>query len=750
GSLESLAESVDSARVALERLFLGLPMADPRERAVRDGLTAMMDAALSAGDTSLVKILDGTSSLWGGGPPDLTLVDALLASTGTLDRFRALAEALRGPETPAAQLASALDSPYCIGEPAPDLDLACLMQMTVILDSFTQYFVKPVAEAYNLTVGLGAGLAAISGVGTAVGTAASVTGAVLAIEAFVMEKLVVAALPTEIVAFAATMESDTVGVGELTRTNIVLTAQNEPIPITLNDMVSVIMSSMSFVEVEAAEGFAAVLMRAALFVLEQYRGILLTYEAAHPGSFTDPELTSVPLLLYGPVFVTHPDLVKLHTLAPEILQPQDSVLEWKALQRGSGAVRAETRGAESRAKVVRDWMLLTSYTGGAFGEELVSTDNMTVVVSNEGDLAVTIFGLPDGALASVAVSGPGGFGATVTQSDTLRKLEVGEYTVRGYPVTVEGTTYGADPDEQTITVLDRETVDATVGYAPNSSSLEVVIEGLPSSLDADVSVSGPGGFSRQITQSTTFDSLAAGLYNVTVNAVTSPLGVAFPPETPSISVDVPERGSATATAKYKNPMRLTLLAGWVDNGSGVVPPQRSASLGYVSAGAGGTVESQYVPLSSMDPYAMGECYPVGPVLISDDWSQSWTMHASEAGQDATGQLTIEMSEDRKTLSFTFDGTANGSPPPLNPLYPDSYVQGSGVGRAGSVGGTWKGLVLLIETFGLTADLEVSWSVARETGSSDTGTPDSWATAYTSLGMVPQIPCQFSPNLSPGS
>ena len=64
--------------------------------------------------------------------------------------------ALSGPEAPAAQMVgSAMDSPYCIGEPAPDLDLACLMQITVILDSYTQYFVKPVVEAYNLTIGLG-------------------------------------------------------------------------------------------------------------------------------------------------------------------------------------------------------------------------------------------------------------------------------------------------------------------------------------------------------------------------------------------------------------------------------------------------------------------------------------------------------------------------------------------------------------------------------------------------------------------
>src|SRR5262245_9701443 len=51
-------------------------------------------------------------------------------------------------------------------------------------------------------------------------------------------------------------------------------------------------------------------------------------------------------------------------------------------------------------------------------------------------------------------------------------------------------------------------------------SLQVTISGLPAGAQAGVTVTGPGGFSRTVTATTTLTQLAAGQYTVSATDVT--------------------------------------------------------------------------------------------------------------------------------------------------------------------------------------------------------------------------------------
>lgn len=96
-----------------------------------------------------------------------------------------------------------------------------------------------------------------------------------------------------------------------------------------------------------------------------------------------------------------------------------------------------------------------------------------------GSLLVNVNGLPSGASASVAVSGPGGYNQSVTSTQTLTSLTPGVYTVAAQDVAPAGVTYTADPPTQSSSVTAGTTSNVTVTYSPpTGGSLNLRIDGL--------------------------------------------------------------------------------------------------------------------------------------------------------------------------------------------------------------------------------------------------------------------------------
>ena len=94
-----------------------------------------------------------------------------------------------------------------------------------------------------------------------------------------------------------------------------------------------------------------------------------------------------------------------------------------------------------------------------------------------GTLAVTIAGLPEGALADVVVSATNGtFTQHLGSSTTLPRLRAGSYTVTATPVSQGGTTYyvASGPTTQSVTVTAGATASAQVSFAaPSAANLTV-------------------------------------------------------------------------------------------------------------------------------------------------------------------------------------------------------------------------------------------------------------------------------------
>lgn len=164
---------------------------------------------------------------------------------------------------------------------------------------------------------------------------------------------------------------------------------------------------------------------------------------------------------------------------------------------------------------------LPSPTSQTAGVSAGTTVSRSVAYSPTGSLTVTVTGLPGGTAGAVTVTGPGGYNQLVTATQTLINLTPGAYTVAAASVSSGGTSYTPSPTSQAATVTGAATTSRTVTYAASTGALTVTISGLPGGVLASVNVSGPGGYSQNVTATTTLTGLAPGSYTVTAGNVTS-------------------------------------------------------------------------------------------------------------------------------------------------------------------------------------------------------------------------------------
>ena len=164
-----------------------------------------------------------------------------------------------------------------------------------------------------------------------------------------------------------------------------------------------------------------------------------------------------------------------------------------------------------------------------------------------GSLALEVTGLPTGLDGNVAVTGPGGFNRSVGRTETLSALAPGSYSITATSVAAGDAQYLPAPASQPVTVSAGETASAGVAYSEAERSLAITVAGLPAGMDAAITVSGPGGYSHQVTASETLTGLAAGQYTVTALPVTDGSDQYTPsPSTRTVTVTT----TAAATVTY--------------------------------------------------------------------------------------------------------------------------------------------------------------------------------------------------------
>ncbi|MFN2317180.1 MAG: hypothetical protein ABR602_10890 [Gemmatimonadales bacterium] len=163
-----------------------------------------------------------------------------------------------------------------------------------------------------------------------------------------------------------------------------------------------------------------------------------------------------------------------------------------------------------------------------------------------GRLGIALAGIPVGGTPTVTVTGPGGFSAEVTSSTVLTALAPGSYTVSAASIVAGGITYAPVPASQNVTVpLSQTPIQVSVSWAAASGTLSLISAGLPTEVNAAITVTGPAGYLRQVTGTSSIIGLPPGTYTITATTVASS-GISWTPTPATQAVSIVVGGTASA------------------------------------------------------------------------------------------------------------------------------------------------------------------------------------------------------------
>ncbi|MBC8087943.1 MAG: hypothetical protein H7Z40_11815 [Phycisphaerae bacterium] len=272
---------------------------------------------------------------------------------------------------------------------------------------------------------------------------------------------------------------------------------------------------------------------------------------------------------------------------------------------------------------------LSKDTSVASGDSLKFTVNYAV---STGGMALLVSGLPAGVNGAVRVTGPGSFARTVTATSTLTDLTPGVYTVSADSVQNSGMTYRTTAVTQQITVsASLVAAPAVITYSSAVATLTVGVSGVPVGATNMIEVTGPGGFDRFISGTTTFANVPPGVYTVTSSSVVLPGGLRYEASPPVVS--------------------RTLAFGVTD----------SVSVSYARAGGRAVITVSGLPAGANAAVSLtgnGVTTPIMSTATLDNLQPgNYTLTASSVTVASTVYTPSPVSS---ALVITTGGTANGS------------------------------------------------------------------------------------------
>ncbi|HRN60939.1 MAG TPA: hypothetical protein PLI48_05700 [Gammaproteobacteria bacterium] len=399
GTTARVQRSLEEVVTAYDRIFESLPASDEQDRLQRRALLTALRGLVSEGDHSLAALLAGTSPLLEGAEPDAELMDALLASGGVASGMEAFAQALRpGPGNAGAVVLlptggtafpmalslgsvptplSMVTGPKCRGD-GKDFELACQMQMYVLLDDLARFYIKPMADSYaNAMLAL-----ATVGSPLAAHPLSALISAVLSVSNLVIGKVAPSLLPSNLTRFELESVKPFVALEEIVPARVVVAARNTPQTITLNDLIDVAKSTVG-AAIEFDSDVLHALHKMFDYTVDLYMGVLRGVDHVRPNASdaVNPGLITLPMKTWGPLRISSPDLVELFSYAEPILATREEQMEWRAEQRGQTSVRVMPRGPGDRSKVLQDYTLCWGcvWSGGAFGTEMPESSKQVAV-----------------------------------------------------------------------------------------------------------------------------------------------------------------------------------------------------------------------------------------------------------------------------------------------------------------------------------------------------------------------------------
>ncbi len=155
---------------------------------------------------------------------------------------------------------------------------------------------------------------------------------------------------------------------------------------------------------------------------------------------------------------------------------------------------------------------------------IVATPAVVAYRTPVGSLAISSSGLPAGTKATFSLAGAV-VTRTVVGDATIDSLPPGSYTVTTSSLSANGNTYAPIPPSIVVAVTDGSTANARFVFGPTTGGISVALSGLPEGASTSLNITGPDGFARALTASTTLTNLTPGKYTITAPTVRGSFGV---------------------------------------------------------------------------------------------------------------------------------------------------------------------------------------------------------------------------------
>jgi hypothetical protein len=244
---------------------------------------------------------------------------------------------------------------------------------------------------------------------------------------------------------------------------------------------------------------------------------------------------------------------------------------------------------------------------------------------------VPVSGLPTGTAAAIQLIDPSGEAYSATSTRRILPAMPGRWRQTASIVTTGSAIFTPTPVSRDTTVMAGDTLVLGVTYTRITGSLAVAVLGLPTGTNANVTVTGPNGFTRALTATTTLGLLPPGVYTVTAAPVSWGAASYTPtPATQSVTVTA-SSVAAGATVSYTLPGgSIAIAASGLPAGSTPV---------FTLSGPGGTRTQN------------------GAGTVSGLAPGSWTVSAATVSSAGT---TFTPTPASSTVSVASNGTATVS------------------------------------------------------------------------------------------
>lgn len=244
---------------------------------------------------------------------------------------------------------------------------------------------------------------------------------------------------------------------------------------------------------------------------------------------------------------------------------------------------------------------------------------------------VPVSGLPNGTAANITLTSPSGDASPISATTRISPAASGRWRLNAASVTSGGASYLPSPISRDTTVTSGDTLRLSVQYTITTGSIAVVVGGLPGGAAGNVTVSGPGGYSQNVTATTTLTLLAPGSYSVSAANVST---------------------SGTTYVPSPSSQAVTVVA------SLVAAP---ASVSYALATGAVTISTSGIPGSVTPTFTLtgtgSSRSATGAGTVTSLAAGNWTVAANTI---VSGATTYTPSPSSQSVTITPNGTATAS------------------------------------------------------------------------------------------